>query len=234
MRKRNEYNLKLKFRSVVHEATNLLQNESIDPIQFTDRVKALEPNNGPIFSGDHPSDFKTILEECGRKGRWDYREYHVLFCALKDFHKIKERAKELEIDYIVSVTHHSAAMTITKWLQTTEKWRELNKEVVKHHVLNYSKLSTKLEGVNIDDTTVAYFEEIWELIRIEFKLPTLEYILYSIETGSIIVSWLIPAEPWIEEQIKKSIPLREHFLKRLGIVCIMINGRTIYSQVCYS
>ena len=231
---RNELLLKRKFHRVVREATSLLEKESIDPIEFTDLVQELNAENGPPFPGDPPNNFKIILIRCGEKGKWDYRNPHVLFTALTNFYETQDAGEKLEIDYLQSVAHHSATMTIGKWLQTTEKWRKFNEKVVKHHVRKHSNLAAKLEGIKINETTVAYLETLWKKVKLVFELPELDYILYSIEIGSIIVTWLIPADPWIEEKIKKFIPLREHFLKRFNIVCIMINGKKIYSQVCCS
>ena len=225
----NTAELEVEFSSVVCAAADYLLQANIDPKTFTDHVNMLRPVDKRLCPND-PNNFKNILNECLIQKNWDCLNYNSFFVILRRF--VEAEATKLEKDYMILVGKYSATMKIKEWLEKTKQWKKVKDEVIEHHSRNHKRLSARLHGIKIEETTVAYFKDLWGKLLDRFTLPSMDYILYSIEISSITVTWLIPVDPRIEEQIRKLIPYNEEFFKRFNIVCIMINEEPIYKVSC--
>ena len=212
---------------MVRAAAVYLRKENVDPKDFTTHVKGLKPRNVRLHPDD-PNDFDDILRECMEKEKWNHFNHTPFFATLGEF----VNYEKLEASYIKSFAQHNAKMKIVDWLEKKRPLKEVKQEVLTRRFQDYKRLSAQLEGIKIEETTVSYFKKVWEIFSEAFDLPAMEYILYSIAIGSIIVTWLIPAYLRIEEQIKTNIPYNEEFFKRFNIVCIMIDDEPIYNKVC--
>ena len=57
---------------------------------------------------------------------------------------------------------------------------------------NFTKLSIKLDEININACSVSYLIDLWEAVKGCVRLPDLFSVLAAIEEGSLIVTWLVP------------------------------------------
>ena len=87
---------------------------------------------------------------------------------------------------------------------------------------NYTKLSIKLDEININDCSVSYLLDLWEAVKCCVRLPDLFSVLAAIEEGSLIVTWLVPvyAIPALMRLPRSSPDLFSKF----PIIWMTING----------
>ena len=57
---------------------------------------------------------------------------------------------------------------------------------------DFTKLSIKLDKINVNDSSVAYLIDLWEAVKRCLQLPDLFSVLFAIQNGSLIVTWLVP------------------------------------------
>ena len=164
---------------------------------------------------------KTTVREIFRairiKKLWDFNgnPYHLLL-------RIIEGVEDVELMESVEKAHENY---YTQYLVA----RKVVHHILEHKAVNpedyspnFTKLSIRLEGINVNQCSVAYLIELWEAVKRSIKLPDLFSVLAAIEDGSLVVTWMVPvyAIPALMRLPRSSPDL----FKKFSILRMTING----------
>ena len=63
---------------------------------------------------------------------------------------------------------------------------------LKEYRPNFSRLSVKLNKINVNEHSMSYVTELWQAVKRYLNLPNLFSVLASIDEGCLCVTWLVP------------------------------------------
>ena len=89
----------------------------------------------------------------------------------------------------------------------------------------YQRINVVLElNRNISELSLLYVDKLWHSIADEYKIPSLTAVLEKIVTGSIKISWLVPAH------VAEMITRRVKFFRKHHIVQVFIDDVILYDE----
>ena len=118
---------------------------------------------------------------------WDLNgdPYHLLL-------QVMEGVEDAELMTSVEEAHENY---YTQYLVTTkviDHMFEHEADKPEDYRPDFTKLSIKLDKIIINDSSVAYLIDLWEAVKRCLQLPDLFSVLFAIQNGSLIVTWLVP------------------------------------------
>ena len=91
---------------------------------------------------------------------------------------------------------------------------------------DYDKLSVKLGQHDVTERSLQYVHDLWKYIAQHLlELPNLDAVLYDIQDGCILVTWLIPAALNAATRISSRILRCQDFVAKSEIVEMMISEK---------
>ena len=85
------------------------------------------------------------------------------------------------------------------------------------------KVVLKLER-KITKLSLEYVHKLWSSFAEEYDIPSLTVVLERVDSGSLVITWLIPTH------LADKIVPRSKFFRDHGIVCVSLDGQSIYDE----
>ena len=99
---------------------------------------------------------------------------------------------DAELMAIVEKSHEEYYTEYMVATKVADHLPNLQTETLSEYSPNFSRLTMKLDKVNVTECSIAYLTELWKNVKRCVQLPDLFSVLAGIEEGCIAVTWLIP------------------------------------------
>ena len=160
-----------------------------------------------------------VIRKC-----WDLNgdPYHLLL-------QVMEGVEDAELMASVEEAHENYYSQYLVATKVVDHIIEHKVDKPKDYRPNFTKLSMKLDKININECSLAYLIDLWEAVKRCVQLPDLFSVLAAIEDGSLIVTWLVPvyAIPALM-RLPRSSP---NLFRKFSILRMTINGVCIFEVI---
>lgn len=137
---------------------------------------------------------------------------------------IVEGARDLKLKKAVEKNHseyYAQYLVATKVADHISAFDANELSDLKRYEPNYARLTIRLDGVKVNESSLAYLIDLWEAVKDCVLLPDLFSVLASIEEGSVVITWLIP--PYAVPTFMNLPYSSPDLLKKFSITAMMLN-----------
>ena len=177
-------------------------------------------------------DLGKIFTAATIKGLWDHNHYGPLEKLADHFLSDDPSVEGLMREYKGQLTGFHMTVKIVDFMEyqkltaddsddDSDQVGQLKKLTTKQ--CRRIKLMLKLDR-KISDLSLHYVDKLWHSIADKYELPSLTAVLEKIVTGSIEISWLVPAH------VAEMITPRAKFFRKHHIVQVLIDDVIIYNE----
>lgn len=230
----NQRKMKTKFFSLVARiSTTLDQRMSLELDEqnggeifqrFREYVSGV-CNDGSIASKATVREIFGVIRD---RGYWDIdgQPYDLLLSIVE----------EVEDEELIAAVENGHKNYYTQYLVTTkvadhifEYQRKKLVEAVAY-MPNLKQLSVKLDGVTVDECSMAYLTDLWKAVKCCVQLPDLFSVLADIEKGCLSVTWLVPT--YVVPALTRLSRYSQELYRKFCIKKMNINGVCFYEVGC--
>ena len=217
----NEANLKDKFGALLLHARKQLENR-VSANDFGTYASALVPD----IILKNPKNVCEIFDAITSRGVWNYKMYSSLVRTMRQFEIADEKLQE----YNQLLSHYYITTKIQSLIEKKKLDQKNPPELPDPLPTNdFHKLSVKLKPHNVTEKSLQYLQDLWKEIADRcFQLPNLDAVLYDIQEGCVLVTWLIPNTIDAASKIRSTVHICEDFFTKKEIVELMVNEECIY------
>ena len=226
----NDEKIKALFSSLLLKVQKALRSHSVDADDVRQFLVA-------FFKQEFTDaqELGKILTAATVKGLWDYNHYGPLEKLTDHFLPDDPSVEGLIREYKAQLTGFHMTVKIVDFMEyqklttadDSDDDSDQNQPVrlKKLTAKQYKRIKVvlKLDRI-ISDLSLHYVDKLWHSIADEYELPSLTAVLERIATGSIEISWLIPAH--VAEMIKP----RAKFFRKHCIVVVSIDDVILYDE----
>ena len=220
----NDEKIKALFSALLLKVQKALQSHSID----ADNVRLFLV---AFFKQEFTDaqDLGKIFTAATVKGLWDHNHYSPLEKLTEHFLSDDSSVEGLMKEYKGQLTGFHMTMKIVDFIEY-QKLMVDDSDDNSDQALQLKKLTTKQYRrikvvLKLDpDLSLFYVDKLWHSIADEYEIPSLTAVLEKIVTGSIEISWLVPAH------VAEMITPRAKFFRKHHIVQVFIDDVVLYDE----
>ena len=177
-------------------------------------------------------DLVKIFTAATVKGLWDHNHYGPLVKLAEHFLSDDPSVECLMKEYKGQLTSFHMTVKIVDFMEYLKRMANDSNDD-SYQVVQSKKLTTKqyqrIKVVlkldqNISDLSLHCVHKLWHSIADEYELPSLTAILKKIVSGSIEITWLVPAH------VAEMITPRAKFFQKHHIVLVFIDDIILYDE----
>ena len=177
-------------------------------------------------------DLGRIFTAATVKGLWDHNHYGPLEKLAEHFLSDDQSVEGVMKEYKGQLTGFHMTVKIVDFMEylklaandsddDSDQAYQLKNLMTKQY--RRIKVVLKLDR-KISDLSFLYVDKLWRSIADEYELPSLTAVLEKIVTGSIEISWLVPAH------VAEMITPRAKFFQKHCIVLVFIDDIILYDE----
>lgn len=223
----NNDKIKALFSALLLKVQKTLQSNNVDPDDVRQFLVA-------FFKQEFTDakDLGKVFTAATVNNHWDHNNYSPLEKLADHFLHNNPSVESSMRDYKAQLSGFHMTVKIVDFMEyqkltandsddDSDQAEQLQKLTKKQY--RRIKVVLKLDR-KISDLSLLYVDTLWRSIADEYELPSLTAVLEKIVTGSIEISWLVPA--YVAEMITQ----RTKFFRKHHIVLVFIDDIILYDE----
>ena len=224
MIEKNESKLRVEFGALLDQSCDELEAK-VPANKFRTFAKAVFSPANYIGKSE---DVREMLDAITDQNGWNYQHHTSLEMILCHFKISDEKLQE----YNQLLSHFNVTTKIKDWIEKNNLDKKQSHDspapILPHDCV---KLSAKLSPHTVTEKSLQYVQDLWkDITNCLLQLPNLDAVLYDIEKGCVLITWLIPATINAATRIRNRVHICEDFFTKWEIVELMVNEECIYPE----
>ena len=220
----NEIKLRIEFGALLLHACKQL--ETIVPANDF-RIFAKGVFSPADYIG-RSEDVREMFEAITDQNGWNYQHHTSLEKVLYYFKISDEKLQE----YNQLLSNFNVTTKIKDWIEKNnldkKHSHDSSASLLPH---DCDKLSTKLFPHTVTEKSLQYVQDLWKDITNRLlQLPNLDAVLYDIQGGCMLITWLIPNTINAAARIRSRVCICEDLFTKWEIVLLLVNEECIYPE----